>query len=152
MFNEHPVFSYAHTGCPINSYKQATTADRARVCKFGREKWLMDHMFKLNGIFCTTTEPTTSLPPSPSSLTLLIRLLLHAACFVSSTGCSLNIVFFSKDFKIFRTLAFLCSPSVSVCVENQRLQENFQSSEKSKILRKKNTIVNEHPVSSFLIK
>ena len=25
-------------------------------------------------------------------------------------------VFFSEDFKIFRTLAFLCFPSVSVCV------------------------------------
>ena len=33
-----------------------------------------------------------------------------------ATGCSLNIVFFSEDFKIFRTLAFLCFPSVSVCV------------------------------------
>ena len=31
------------------------------------------------------------------------------------TGCSLNIVFL-EDFKIFRTLAFLCFPSVSVCV------------------------------------
>ena len=33
-----------------------------------------------------------------------------------ATGCSLNIVFFSEDFKIFRTLAFLCFPSVSVYV------------------------------------
>ena len=32
------------------------------------------------------------------------------------TGCSLNIVFFSKDFRIFRTLAFLCFPLMSVCV------------------------------------
>ena len=32
------------------------------------------------------------------------------------TGCSLNIVFFSDFFKIFRPLAFLCFPSVSVCV------------------------------------
>ena len=32
-----------------------------------------------------------------------------------NTGCSLNIVFL-EDFKIFRTLAFLCFFSVSVCV------------------------------------
>ena len=32
------------------------------------------------------------------------------------TGCSLNIVFFSEFLKIFRTLAFLCFPSVFVCV------------------------------------
>ena len=32
------------------------------------------------------------------------------------TGCSLNIVFFSKYFRIFRTLVFLCFPLVSVCV------------------------------------
>ena len=34
----------------------------------------------------------------------------------SYTGCSLNIVFLSKDFRIFRTLAFLCFPLLSVCV------------------------------------
>ena len=32
------------------------------------------------------------------------------------TGCSLNIVFFFEDFKLFQTLAFLCFLSVSVCV------------------------------------
>ena len=32
------------------------------------------------------------------------------------TGCSLNIVFFSEDFEIFQTLAFLCFRLVSVCV------------------------------------
>ena len=36
------------------------------------------------------------------------------------TGCSLNIVFFPEDFKIFRTLAFLCLSSVSVSVHNGR--------------------------------
>ena len=33
-----------------------------------------------------------------------------------STEYSLNIVFFPEFLKIFRTLAFLCFPSVSVCV------------------------------------
>ena len=33
-----------------------------------------------------------------------------------ATGCSLNIVFFPKILKIFRTLAFHCFPSVSVWV------------------------------------
>ena len=60
------------------------------------------------------------------------------------TGCSLNIVFFSEFLKIFWTLAFLCFPSVSVCVhtpgrQNTRVQKNH------KILRK-NTIFNEHHV------
>ena len=39
---------------------------------------------------------------------------------ISGTGCSLNIVFFSENFKIFRTLAFLCYPSVAVCVHTPR--------------------------------
>ena len=39
-------------------------------------------------------------------------------CFwlVARTGCSLNIVFFFKDFEIFWTFAFLCFPSSSLCV------------------------------------
>ena len=66
------------------------------------------------------------------------------------TGCSLNSVF-SEYFKIFRTLAFPCFPSVSVCVYTHQagrttaLQQNWQSSENHNILRK-NTIFNEHPV------
>ena len=52
------------------------------------------------------------------------------------TGYSLNIVFFSEDFKTFRTLAFPCFPSVSLCVTHQAgrtpgLQHNWQSSEKN---------------------
>ena len=42
---------------------------------------------------------------------------------------------FSEDFKIFRTLAFLCFPSVSVrCSRTDRVQKNHN------ILRKKNNI------------
>ena len=37
----------------------------------------------------------------------------------ANTGCSLNIVFFFEDFKIFWTLVFLCSPLVSVCVHTK---------------------------------
>ena len=33
-----------------------------------------------------------------------------------STGCSLNILIFSEDLKIFQTLTFLYFPSMSVCV------------------------------------
>ena len=35
---------------------------------------------------------------------------------LEATGCSLNIVFFSKDFGIFQTLAYLCFPLLSECV------------------------------------
>ena len=82
--------------------------------------------------------------------------LIHRSFFriykFSNTGCSLNIVFFFEDLKIFGTLAFLCFPSVSVCITHQagrtpELQQKWQSSEKSQILRK-NTIINEHPVTS----
>ena len=38
----------------------------------------------------------------------------YATSDCSATGCSWNIVFLSEDFKIFRTLAFLCFPSVSL--------------------------------------
>ena len=55
---------------------------------------------------------------------------------VNDTGCSLNIMFFPEDFKIFWTLALLCFPSVSVCVHTRQvktpaLQQNWQSSEQS---------------------
>ena len=48
------------------------------------------------------------------------------------TGCSLNIVFLPIFFEIFRTLAFLCFPSVSVCVHTKEgrepaLQQYWQS-------------------------
>ena len=38
----------------------------------------------------------------------------YATSDCSATGCSWNIVFLSEDFEIFRTLAFLCFPSVSL--------------------------------------
>ena len=58
---------------------------------------------------------------------------------------------FSEDFKLFRTLAFLCFPSVSVCVHTPAgrtpvLQQNLQSTEKSQNFLEKNTIIKEHPV------
>ena len=63
----------------------------------------------------------------------------------SYTGCSVNIVFFSEDFQIFRTLAFLCFPSVSVCVHTTTgrkpvLQQNCQSLEKSQNFKEKHNI------------
>ena len=48
--------------------------------------------------------------------------------------------------KIFRTLAFLCFPSVSVCVYTYQagielaLQQNWQSSEKSQNFKEKHNI------------
>ena len=61
-------------------------------------------------------------------------------------------MFFFEDFKIFRTLAFLCFLSVSVCVhtytrqvEHQRCSRTGRVQKKHKILRK-NTIFNEHTV------
>ena len=60
------------------------------------------------------------------------------------TGCSLNIVFFSEDYKIFRTLAFLCFSLVSVCVHthpagrtHQRFSRAGRVQKNSEILRKK---------------
>ena len=54
---------------------------------------------------------------------------------------------FLKDFKIFRTLAFFCFPSVSVCVhthtrqvENQRCSRTGRVQKNHKILRKKHNI------------
>ena len=42
---------------------------------------------------------------------------------------------FSEDFKIFRTLTFLCFPSVSV--RTPALQQNWQSSEKKQNIKEK---------------
>ena len=66
------------------------------------------------------------------------------------TGCSLNIVFFFEDFKIFRTLASLFSLGVSVRThtkqaEHQRCSRADRVQKNHNILRK-NTILNEHPV------
>ena len=61
------------------------------------------------------------------------------------TGCSLNILFFSKYFIIFRNLVFLCFPSVSVCVhsrqvEHQRCSRTGRVQKNHKFLRKKHNI------------
>ena len=58
------------------------------------------------------------------------------------TGCSLNIVFIPEYFKIFRTLAFLCFPSVSVCthcrqVEHQRCSRTGRVQKKSQHFKEK---------------
>ena len=52
-------------------------------------------------------------------------------------------MFFSEDFKIFRNLAFLCFPSVSVCVHTHKagripaLQQHGQSSENLQNIKEK---------------
>ena len=51
---------------------------------------------------------------------------------------------FFEDFKIFRTLASLCFPSVSVCV-HQRCSKTGRVQKSHKILRK-NKVFDEHPV------
>ena len=62
-----------------------------------------------------------------------------------NTGCSLNIVFFFKDFRIFRTLGFLCLP-VLLCVhktrkvEHQRCSRTGRVQKNHNILRKKYNI------------
>ena len=55
-------------------------------------------------------------------------------------------VFFGR-FKIFRTLAFFCFPSDSVCVHTPGRKKNTRTYrvQKNQVLRK-NTIFNEHPV------
>ena len=61
----------------------------------------------------------------------------------AGTGCSLNFVFFSEDFKIFQTLAFLCSPSMSVCVHTPGRLKTSACSRTDRvqfILRKKHNI------------
>ena len=42
----------------------------------------------------------------------MLGALLYLTNALHTTGCSLNIVFFSENFKIFRSLVFLSSPSV----------------------------------------
>ena len=49
--------------------------------------------------------------------------------FITSTECSLNIVFFSENFEIFRTLASLCFPSVSVCEHTPDRQNTSAAAE-----------------------
>ena len=54
--------------------------------------------------------------------------------------------FFFEYFEIFRTLAFLCFPSVSVCLYTHQagrtpaLQQNWQSTEKSQNFKEKHNI------------
>ena len=60
---------------------------------------------------------------------------------ITHTGCSLNIVFFFEDSKTFRTLAFLCFSSVSVCVHTS----GRQTSAAAELAEGKNTVINEHP-------
>ena len=60
----------------------------------------------------------------------------YATSDCSATGCPWNVVFFSEDFKVFRTLAFLCFHRCQ-CVYTHKagkkpaLQQSWQSSEKS---------------------
>ena len=66
------------------------------------------------------------IPTKQSDLIYRIRLFFYFSSMFSArnelyrllcrTGCSLNNVFFSRILKYFRTLAFLCFPSVSVYV------------------------------------
>ena len=58
---------------------------------------------------------------------------------------TLNIVFFSGDFKIFWTLTFLCFPSVSVCGQTSASAELAEFRKNTKF-QGKNTKFNEHPV------
>ena len=73
-------------------------------------------------------------------LNCYIRRRIFVCC---NTGCSLIIVFFSENFKIFQTLVFLCLPSVSVVVHTHQtgrkpvLQQNWQSFEKSQHFKEK---------------
>ena len=55
-------------------------------------------------------------------------------------GCSLNIVFISKEFRILRTLTFICFPLVSVCVYTHQAGRKpalQQSSEKLQNFKEK---------------
>ena len=74
--------------------------------------------------------------------------LIHTYSANLHTGCSLNIVFFSKILKYSGFCFSLFSLVVSVCtrqVEHQRCSNTGRVQKNSKILRK-NTIINEHPV------
>ena len=68
-----------------------------------------------------------------------------------ATGCSLNIVFFSRILKYSGLLPFSVFPWCQ-CVYTQQtgrtpaLQHNRQSSVKSQNFKGKKTILNEHPV------
>ena len=67
-------------------------------------------------------------------------------CIILNYALLIKYFVFSKDFKIFRTLASLCSPSVSVCVHTHKagrtpaLQANCQSSENLQIFKEKHII------------
>ena len=69
------------------------------------------------------------------------------------TGCSLNIVFFSKFFKCSGLCLSLFSLCISTCtqtrqVEHQRCSRTGRVQKNHKILRK-NTIFNEHPIQIY---
>ena len=65
-----------------------------------------------------------------------------------TTGCSLNIVFFSKILKYIPDSGLSRLPLVSVCVDTGRsnMSAAAELAEFRNILRK-NTILNEHPVA-----
>ena len=66
---------------------------------------------------------------------LLLTYMYYIQYIQYTTGCSLNIVFFSKDFRIFQTLIFSVFPWCQCVYTHQEgrttaLQQNWQSSEK----------------------
>ena len=74
-----------------------------------------------NGLWCQTFLDAKG-PVSSCNSKMFINLL--------DTGCSLNIVFFRRFFKdIFRTLASLSFPSVSVSVHNGRSNTSAAAAE-----------------------
>ena len=80
-----------------------------------------------------------------------LRLQNFEICYI--TGCSLNIVFFTN----FLNYSELCLPSVSVCVHTPARQKTSTAAElaefrKITTFEEKNTIFNEHPVSSVYYK
>ena len=72
-------------------------------------------VFQIDLLYCRVT----AVDPW-SHLSMLIEGEDHNICnithLLADTGCSLKNCVFYEDFKIFRTLAFLCFLSVSVCV------------------------------------
>ena len=79
-------------------------------------------------------------PPSTGSRTHMILLIIYRVF--------IKYYVFFEDFKILRILFFAVFPRCQCVYQAGRtpaLQQHWQSSENSKILRK-NTIINEHPV------